>query len=244
MPGQLKQQRDKLKNNIVMSRESRKLIDSLCSQSVSMGYEFEIRYTDVYLADMLMIKLYSAPIINMLKTRIKNTRTINASKFTVEYWASSISKALGNNKSAIKEDHTKLDWFPKEWQYIEKSFILINRYLLIDYGYDDMVKIQRIVNMFSYDEIKSAIGKAEQSKVYNIKYLSAILDGEQAKSDIKHDRIKKLSARANQSNNLLNIDIKHHSALDMAMVQYNYNKMSENAMLDKMMKEKLKQLGK
>lgn len=231
-------------SNIVMSRESRKLIESLCSQSVSKGFEFEVRYVDVYLSDMLMIKLYSAPIINMLKTRISNARKLNNTKFTVEYWASTVSKTLGNNKSATKDDYHKPDWFPKEWQYVEKSFILINKYLLTDYGYDDMIKIQRAVSMFSYNEIKSAISKAEQAKVYNMKYLSAILDSEQAKSDMKHDRIKKIETKASKSNNLLNIDIKQHSALDMAMVQYNFKELSENAMLERMMQDKIKQLGK
>lgn len=226
-----------------MSRESRKIYESVCSLCHTKGIEATWTPYDVYLSDMLMIKYYSAPIINIIKSKSHTIKKWDTKHGTMEYWIPMIKNMIGKSTSMMKPDCARVDWFDKSWDKIEQSFSMIINYVITDYGYDDMVKIQKIVCTCELSDIKYSCSTAKSCNVYDVKYMNAILEKEVAKADIKQYRMDKINDKANDSNKLLHGEIHEHTVMDMAMVEYNWNTVSENTKLEKMMAEKLKELG-
>lgn len=85
--------------------------------------------------------------------------------------------------------------------------------------------------------IDKAISIAKQNKVYNVQYVKAVLEKEQALSNIRQQELNNLRTRVEDSNHILDRQRVEHSVLDMASTQYDWNKAKENAELERKMQE-------
>ena len=196
-------------STLKMSRESRKLYTALGSLSHNKGVEPVITLEDIYISDMLLIKYYAAPIINIIKTRSKGVKWAEKHS-TVSYWLPMISNMIGRSASATRPTAITPDWLTMGWEDVEPSFAHINQYVLTDYSYDDMVNIQRIVNSYETRDIINACKIGKANGVYEIRYINAVLDKEQAKKDMANIRRENLDNTIRSSDDLLTRKIHTH----------------------------------
>lgn len=216
-----------------MSRDSRKIRDILDQ------YNNVVQASDIMLTDMLMVKYYPQPVINILKPKLKGIRDIQPKHGTVEYWMPMIMNMFGKSTSVMRPNAIIPDWFLKDGAEISFACVT-DSYLLTDYGYDDMVMLQRIINTYNTEDIVYACGVGKSNKVYEIRYINAVLEKEYAKKDLELAKIKKLGEVAQSSDRLLNETIHQHTILDMAQVEYNWNKTRENAELERKFNDMMK----
>ena len=106
------------------------------------------------------------------------------------------------------------------------------------YSISDAELIYKIVHTYEYHVIQDAVRSAVNNKVYNIQYVNAILEKEQALSNMKKQELQKLRERADNASSILNKHKVQHSVIDLATSQYNWEKQKENAELERMMQEK------
>jgi hypothetical protein len=81
---------------------------------------------------------------------------------------------------------------------------------------------------------------AKQNVVYNIPYINAILEKAQAYADLERIRIDKLADKAMSSSSILDKPKVQHTSIDMAVTQYNWKKMQEDAELERKFNEIMK----
>jgi hypothetical protein len=218
-----------------MSREARKLLTDL--EAIASKYNITTLVTpsQVYVADQLIQKYYTAPILNAIKSKVKSLKNRSSKHFTVEHWVSVLDSIFVGNSGVRREGSVV--------QVIDghdiglQGFQLLIRYLPTDYSINDAEMIYNIVHRYTNESIQSAIRTANVNKVYNIQYVNAILEREQALSNIRKQEIDKLRERANSSNSVLNRTKVEHSAIDMAISQYNWEQAKSNSELEQKMKE-------
>ena len=81
---------------LVMSRESRKIFDELNRQASINNVQGIITPAHVYICDRLICEYYTAPMLNIIKQRLKSVRNKEWKHFTIEYWEPVIRKTLKN----------------------------------------------------------------------------------------------------------------------------------------------------
>lgn len=221
--------------NLSMSREARKLLDELGNLAQSNGITTLVTPTQVYIADQLVMKYYTAPILNAIKSKVKQLRSKSSKHFTVEHWASVLDAIFQNNNGVRRESSpiSLVDTDPAGVQ----NFTQISRFLITDYSIEDAKMIFNVIHKYTPEMIKDAISKSINNKVYNIQYVNAILEKEQALSNMKKQEISKLRERADSSNSVLGRPKVEHTSMDMAVSQYNWEQQKQNAEIEKKMQE-------
>lgn len=223
-------------SNLIMSRESRKLIDNLERLSHLYKIGTIVTLQDVYMADQLTQKYYIAPIHNMINRTLNKSQKLYTKHFKPEYWFSVADSMFSNNTSVRRDDAIPITRTPDIG--VMKGFELISKYLISDYSVSDARMIHNIVHCYNENSISDAILKAKQNNVYNVRYINAILEKEQALSNIKMQQMDKLRQIADNSNSILNRQKVQHSVIDMATNQYNWEQSKQNAELERMIEEK------
>lgn len=224
--------------NLSMSRESRKLLTNLDELASKHNTSTIVTIQDVFMADQLVLQYYIAPVFNVIRNRIKSMKKVSSENFTVKYWIPIINKIFKGNTSVRRDDNQSV--------YVDDSigingFELISKYLATDYSLSDAEMIQDIVCRYRHSDISNAIHIASKNNVYNIRYINAILEKEQALSNMKKQEINNLRQRADNSNAILNQHMVQHSVTDMATNQYNWQQMKDNADLERRLQEKLRE---
>jgi hypothetical protein len=192
--------------------------------------------TDAYIADQLVLKYFTAPILNAIRSKIKNMRTISSKHFKIEYWVQILEQMFSMNNSARRENSivTVID------TVFSTDFQFISQYMITDYGITDTEIIYKILHSNSRQAIIDAIQIARQNNVYNIQYVNAILERTKALAGIEHQKVERLAIKAESSSSILDKQKVQHSAIDMAMAQYNWQKMQEDAELERRFNEIMK----
>lgn len=215
-----------------MSRESRKLLEGLETLAKQNNITTLVTSKEVYIADQITLVYYTAPILNLIKSKINQMKKKSSKHFTVEHWVSVLNSIFGNNSSVKREVQSDVAQADDVGCH---SHSLISKYLLVDYSSIDSELIYNIVHKYSDNSIQKAIQTATNANVYNIQYVNAILEKEQAVSNMHKQKMDKLREKANSSNSVLNRPRVEHTALDMAMNQYNWEQQKQNAELEKKM---------
>lgn len=220
--------------NLVMSREARRLLDEL--ESLAGQYKTSTLVTpqQVYVADQITQKYYTAPILNAIKSKVRALKSRSSKHFTVEHWVSVLDSMFASNGSVRREDSIV------QTAEVDDGFLgyqSMIKYLVSDYGMRDAGEIYTIVHKYSNEMIDKAISVAKQNKVYNVQYVKAVLEKEQALSNIRQQELNNLRTRVEDSNHILNRQKVDHSVLDMASTQYDWEKAKENAELERKMQE-------
>jgi hypothetical protein len=191
--------------------------------------------SQIFVADQIVQKYYTAPILNCIKSKVKGLKNVSSKHFTIEHWVSVLDSIFVNNTSVRREG--------SQIQAIDATiglsgFNIISKYMITDYGQQDADKIHQLVLRYTDIDIQKAVNIAVGNKVYNVQYISAILEREQALSNMRKEEMAKLRERVNNSNHILNRQKVEHSVLDMATNQYNWEQAKQNAELERMLEEK------
>lgn len=219
----------------MMSRESRNLLQELEKLAAENNTTALITTQQVYAADQVILKYYTAPILNAIKSRVKGLKKVSSKHFNIEHWVSVLDSMFGNNQS-VRRDNSPVILVDSTDQGLG-AFGLISKFLITDYGLTDTEMIYRIVHQYDIDMISEAINISTNAKVFNIRYVNAILENMQAKSNIRKHEVEVLRERADSSKNILNKELIQHSTIDMATAQYNWQRDKENFELEKKMQD-------
>lgn len=216
---------------LVMCRESKKIFDELNRQASMNNVQGLITPAHIYICDRLICEYYTAPMINILKQRIKGVRNKEWKHFTIEYWEPVIRKNLKNAVSTHR-DVTDIGCGNQDgFTYI------VSNYLISDYSISDAIMLNRLVNNTPLASIKYACEEAKKYGVREIRYINAIIDKERAKQEEKVRSISALSDKIGQSDRLVQTQTHRHTMMDIASAQYNYEQAKQNAELERMFKE-------
>lgn len=219
---------------IKMSRESRVMLNEL--ELLSAKHNISAIYTnnDVYLCELLTAKYYTSPMLNLIKTRLKGMKNISFKNMTIQYWLPIIDKIFNTNNSVRRGESASSYIVYKDINDKVPKFVKISNYMITDYSTSDAEKIIYAVDTYSMNEIEYAINTAIKSGVYNIQYISVIMEKEKILNDMKIKKIKELGDR---SKHIINDTKVNNSPLDMAMAQYQWQKAQEDAELERLMNE-------
>jgi hypothetical protein len=216
---------------LVMCRESRKILDELDRQASANDVQGIITPAHIHICDMLVCEYYTAPIINILKQRIKAVKNKEWKHFTIEYWEPVIRKNLKNALST----HRDITGIGCDNQ--EAFHYIISDYLIADYSITDAIMLNRLVSNTPLASIKYACDEAKKYGVREIRYINAIIDKERAKQEEKIRSINNLSAKIGQSSSIMQTETHRHTIMDIASAQYNYEEAKKNAELDRKFRE-------
>lgn len=220
--------------NLAMSRETRKLLNDLESLASQYNITTLVTPSQIYVADQLTQKYYTAPISNTIKSKVKLLKSKSSKHFTVEHWISVLDSIFASNGGVRREGsavqtidgHTGL-----------QGFQLLIKYLPADYSINDAEMVYNVAHRYTEESIRNAIRTATTNRVYNIQYVNAVLEREQALSNMRKQEIDRLRERASSSNSVLNRQKVEHSAIDMAISQYNWEQAKNNADLEQRMRK-------
>lgn len=221
--------------NMTMSRESRRLLTELDSLAARYNITTLVTPSQVYATDQLILKYYTAPILNAIKSRVKLLKNKSSKHFTVEHWVSVLDSIFSNN-TGVRRDGSVVQTIDAN-DIGCRGFQCISKYLVTDYSVIDAETIYKIVHTYDDGMVQNAIRSAINNKVYNVQYINAILEREQAVSNMKKQDIQKLRERAENASSILNRQKVTHSIMDVASSQYNWDKQKENAELEQKMYE-------
>lgn len=216
---------------LAMCRESRKIFDELNRQASKYDVQGLTTPAHIYICDRLVCEYYTAPIINILKQRIKAVRNKEWKHFTIEYWEPVIRKnlknAVGTHRDVPDMGCDNQDGFT----------YVVSNYLIADYSITDAITLNKLVNNTPFASIKYACEEAKKYGVREIRYINAIIDRERAKQEERTRSISALSSKISQSDKLVQTQTHRHTLMDIASAQYNYEKAKQNAELERRFKE-------
>lgn len=223
--------------NLAMNRESRKILNDLELQAQQNGTSTLVTATGIYIAEQVSLKYYTAPILNMIKSKVKQLKKKSSKHFTIEHWVSVLDTIFAENMSVRRENSVV--------QVVDgndignQGFQIISKYLPVDYSINDAELIYKMVHAYELHRIQNACHVAIGNNVYNIQYVNAILEKEQALSNIKKQGIEELNKRAENASEILNKQKIQHTIMDVASSQYNWEQQKQNAELERRMNELL-----
>lgn len=213
---------------LVMSRESRKIFDELNRQASMNNVQGIITPAHVYICDRLICEYYTAPMLNIIKQRLKSVRNKEWKHFTIEYWEPVIRKTL-KNVASTHRDTTDIGIDNQDgFTYV------IQNYLIADYSIADAIILNKLINSVPFTSIKYACEEAKKYSVREIRYINAIIDKERARQEEKIRSINNLSDKIDRSNNIMNTTTHSHTIMDIASAQYEYENAKQNADLERM----------
>lgn len=216
---------------LVMCRESKRIFDELNRQASMNNVQGLTTPAHIYICDRLVCEYYTAPLINILKQRIKGIRNKEWKHFTIDYWEPVIRKNLKNAVSTHR-DVTDIGCDNQDgFTYV------ISNYLIADYSISDAIMLNKLVNSTPLASIRYACEEAKKYGVREIRYINAIIDKERAKQEEKVRSISALSDKIGQSDRLAQTQTHKHTMMDIASAQYNYEQSKQNAELERMFRE-------
>jgi hypothetical protein len=213
-----------------MNRDSRKVYAFLSSVCNSNNIDYEFNHRDIYLLDKLMVKYYPNPVITLIKSKIKSIK-FSQKHATISYWYTIIDNIFKNNMDVKRMTQNIQYTLPDELAAII-YWEIISNYLICDYSYDDMVLLQTIVNRFKNDDIQYAINVGKNQDIYNVRYLNAVLERQEAHRIQKKMKIEKINRKVEESNKLLDNEIHEHNMLDMAQAEWNWKNTYDNMVIE------------
>lgn len=224
------------------SRDTRRVLTLLSSICEQKGVEFDDSPTQGYMGDMLMMMFYPTPMLSILKTSMNKIKNFQTKHGTVEYWIPMLINMMGGSlKSAIRTDAQTPDWEenPIVQIPINRYDYITSRYLLIDYGYEEMMMIHKMINTIDDKMIEYACGVGRQNNVFDTRYIKVVIEKEIAKNAYTQQRKQNVWDNANT---VVEESIHSHSFLDMMEVEYKWQKANENAELEKMWRDKFEKI--
>lgn len=221
-----------------MSREGRKIVDHLLSIASSKNIEYTPTPIDMMLADLLILEFYATIVNNTLKTRIKTIKTLTDKHIGVAYWYPVIKNMYKSNTSVPRNQYQLNS--QRDHQLMAMIYSLISEFVITDYSIEDAYMVYTIITTCDYDIVQSAVRVSKQSRVYEIRYINAIIQKEIAKKNMKLESYKEMEEMKRDYENEF---IHQRSVLDMAQIDYNWEKAKENAEIERRFAELMSRGG-
>jgi 3-dehydroquinate dehydratase len=217
---------------MMMSRESRKIIDELNRLANNDNVQGITTPGHICICDKLIMRFYTTPIINTLKSRISHTKSREWKHFTIDYWEHAITNMLSNS-SAQRSDANDIQIYDCD----TNSFAAIVNFLISDYSIADAHIINTVAHDYTYMQIIDAIDIARKANIYEIRYISAVLEKEKARQYVKDSQIMQLGAKIEKSDTVLDKQVVTHTPLEIASAQYNWKRKQEDAEIERKFNE-------
>lgn len=215
-----------------MCRESRKIFDMLDKLAQDNDIQGFITPGHIYICDRLVLQFYTQPIMNLLKSKISNQKHCSWKHFTVEYWESMIYNTFSDNNS-IKRECGSVGLGNQE------GFNIVNSVLIADYSLSDAYLYNHIINEYDTVMVDKACKVARSMNVPEIRYISAVIDKEHARQQVRMEKIESMDEKITKSTNeILNKPLVQHTPLELAEMEYQWQRMRDNAELERMYAEK------
>jgi len=225
-----------------INRDSRKVLSFLSSVCDLRGVEFDVSPMQGYMADILMMLYFPTPIINILKSSAGRTKHFKTKHSTIEYWVPMIMNMQKGDslKNAIRPDRIIPDWDDIAITQIplNRYNYITSKYLLTDYGYNDMINLHRICNTVDDKTIEYACDVGKHNNVYSMAYIKAVIEGELAKNRLKQQKEVQFTHMIDESTKSLNSTIHKHNIMELAQAEYEWAKLNENDDIERKWKEK------
>ena len=210
-----------------MHRESRKLLQELEKLAKQNNITTIVTLGEIYQCDQLVMKYYISPVLNVINNKLKHIGKKTSKHFTVQYWVTIIETTFNNNMSVQRDGYWVGTVLDRNTPPI--SYQWINNYMPCDYGDNDTNTILRLIHEYSEDTIIKAINVGKSNNVYSIQYVKAVIEKEQALSNMKKQDIEKLANKAESATSILDRDKVDNNIMDVASAAYNWDKAKEDA---------------
>ena len=210
-----------------MHRQSRELLKELEKLAKQNNITTIVTLGEIYQCDQLVMKYYISPVLNVIHSKLKHIGKKMSKHYSIQYWVTIIETTLGNNMSVQRDDWSGVidkGAPPVIYQYI-------NNYMPCDYGDNDARTILDLMHRCSDDMLMKAINVGKQNNVYSIQYVKAVIEKEQALSNIKKQGIERLADKAESATSILDRGKVDNSIMDVASASYNWSKATEDAEL-------------
>lgn len=210
-----------------MHRESRKLLQELEKLAKQNNITTIVTLGEIYQCDQLIMKYYINPVLNVINNKLKHIGKKTSKHFGIQYWVTIIETTLGNNTSVQRDNWSGIidrNTPPAVYQ-------LINNYMPCDYGDNDTNTIIELIRKYSSDSIIKAINVGKSNNVYSIQYVKAVIEKEQALSNIHKQKIEDLASKAESAVSVLDRGKVENTIMDVASAIHNWDKAKEDAEL-------------
>lgn len=209
-----------------MSRELLLRLENLAKQS---NITTMVTLGEIYQCDQLVMKYYINPVLNVIENKLKHVGKKTSKHFSIQYWVTIIETTLGNNLSVQRTDGGYL--FPIDKSTPPMSYQIMMNYQPCDYGDSVALAMIDLSRKYSDKVIMNAINVGKSNNIYSIQYVKAVIEKEQALSNIHKQKIESLASKAESAVSVLNRGKVDNTVMDVASAAYNWDKAREDAEL-------------
>lgn len=183
---------------------------------------------EIYQCDQLIMKYYINPVLNVINNKLRHISKKTSKHFTIQYWVTIIETTLGSNMSVQRADGYL---FPIDKNTPPMSYQIMMNYQPCDYGDSVALAMIELSRKYSDNVIMKAINVGKANNVYSIQYVKAVIEKEQALSNIHKQKIESLASKAESAISILNKDRVDNNIMDVASASYNWDKAVQDAEL-------------
>ena len=220
-----------------MSRSSRKVLDTLEKLAKDNGMGIFLIPSHVYTAEMLVCKYFEGPVINIIRSKLKNIpkNKRNLNHYTITYWKPVIEKMLSKQAHTKRPHHDDIHTEPDDYTNFN---YLTTKFVLTDYSIDEAIMVNKISNEFSLKDIIKACDIARSNESMNIAYINGILQKQKAADEFKKGKLQDLADKSRQSDEILNKQKVYYDEDSVDEFEKSYEE-KRNDMLLEMLLEKM-----
>lgn len=216
-----------------MSREARRLINFLNEEAKIHGVQGFTISAHLYIADYISVSYYMAPIINMIKSRIRSSNK-QYKQFTTEYWLP-IIESMMSKQNGVKRIYDGMGISPILTDNITQQYEKLTDFIGSDYSISEAEAILRIVNTTGYNRLCDACNEAQKYGASSALYVQSVLNSIAKQDDTKNRIIQQLTEKIEGTK--VGVDIVYHTPLELAQMEYELQCKRENAELVRKFKE-------
>lgn len=208
-----------------MSRELLQKLENLAKQN---NITTMVTLGEIYQCDQLVMKYYINPVLNVIENKLKHVSKKTSKHFSIQYWVTIIETTLGHNLSVQRADGYL---FPIDKNAPPMSYQIMMNYQPCDYGDSVAMAMIDLSRKYSDKAIMNAINVGKSNNVYSIQYVKAVIEREQALSNIHKQKIEDLASKAESAVSVLDRSKVENTIMDIASASHNWDKAREDAEL-------------
>lgn len=188
---------------------------------------------DVMMWEYLCMKYYTNPILSIVNQTVKKYKGKRTSKlFLPDYYITVISQKFSGHTSVVRERMSEVN-LPCDI----RSFSILCSYMPVDYSINDAYMIYHMALTHTPQAITKAVQIAKGNNVYAISYIKAIIDKEQAISNIKMNDALQRIEQASSSADILNRKKVQNTQEDIEESREHWKMMVTGAQDEQMLRE-------
>lgn len=209
----------------MICRETRAIMMEVQELASKYGVSILAPPKDIMMWEYLCMRYYTKPMLSIIRQKLRVYKGRRTSKlFSPDYWLVIIPQVYTNNASVVRERINEIG-LPCNLE----SFKMFVDYMPSDYSINDAYTIYHIALNHTPQAISKAIQTARGNNVYSIPYVKAIIDKEQAISNIKMNDARQRIEQASLSADILNREKVQNTPEDIEESKQHWERMVEDA---------------